>query len=493
MTMTVAKFGGTSIGSADSMRAASTIVCGDSNIRLVVLSAVSGTTNDLVELIRFRPDSDLKNIDCSFHELKERHNQIISELDLEDNLLEDNLQNLVEDWAIETRKLLRNLQTTRENPKQQRLAAAASDLLLSQGEKISTAIFTALLNKSGTHAAFVDAQKIIRTDDNFGRAEPEPRLIRQLAREHLPLFSGSDRFVYVTQGFVGATANGETTTLGRGGSDFSAALFAEATDASELQIWTDVAGIRTIDPRIDIDAKVISKITFPEAAEMANFGAKILHPATLEPARRAKVRVFIGDTRSPNSDGTTICPELAESPAIRAVAIRKNQTLITVSSPRMLNTHGFLAKMFAILAEHRISVDLVTTSEVSVALTIDSASLSSEGKQITEYSELLRDLHSLGEVRIEGSLALIALIGNNLQNTPGISAHTFTAIGSTNVRLICQGASSHNLCFLVDASEAEHSACALHQSFILKTGTADEHCAQITKQLSAEAIPLEVQ
>ncbi len=458
MELTDAKFGGTSVGSAEALRAAVDIVRKDESIRFVVLSAVSGTTNRVVELsnISSNVKSNSSDLNRILEELRELHRKIIEDLDLSIRLKHN-----FNEWSTTIEKLCEEIRFSSSNGKKE-----LSELLLFQGEWISTRIFETLLDQASINCQLIDSRNLLVTDSNFGKAEPDAPRLQSNCKKALTNLRQETRIVYVTQGFVGATGTGATTTLGRGGSDFSAALFAEAIAAKKLQIWTDVPGIKSIDPRVSDQAKPIERITFAEAAEMANFGAKILHPATLEPARRSGVEVYIGSTRRPELGGTTIDSSLDEEAAVRAVAIRRNQTLITVTSPRMLNTHGFLAKMFAALAEHKVSVDLVTTSEVSVALTIDSAGLSSCGESITSNEALLSALHQLGDVKIEDNLSLIALIGNSLQSTPGISARTFYAVGQKNVRLICQGASSHNLCFLVDAKESEEVACSLHRMFI---------------------------
>lgn len=455
MGLTIAKFGGTSVGSGEAMQAAASIVEDNPEIRAVVLSAVSGTTNLLCEIGQCLRTNSKGLITEKLIHLHEKHLQILTELDL---LAE--ATPYLDAWYENLTQLVHDFDNFEGEER-----TAWSDLFLSQGEEISTLIFTILLNRMGIQAIRKDARDWIKTDDSFGRAEPRLQQIRERVRQDIQ----EDREslgIFVVQGFVGSTKDGRTTTLGRGGSDFSAALLAEAMGASDLQIWTDVAGVRTMDPRVVENSLTIFQMSFAEAAELANFGAKVLHPATLEPARRSNCRVFIGSTRNPELSGTTISTNIEYEPAVRAIAIRRNQTLITVTSPRMLNTHGFLAQMFAVLARHRVSVDLVTTSEVSVALTIDSASISSEGVDICDSVDFIKELNSLGEVRIESDLSLVALIGNRLQSTPGVSAKTFRAIGSANVRLICQGASSHNLCFLVASEHADSAARALHASFI---------------------------
>lgn len=235
-----------------------------------------------------------------------------------------------------------------------------------------------------------------------------------------------------------------------------------------MQIWTDVPGIMTMDPNVVAQAKVISEISFDEAAELANFGAKVLHPATLWPAIRKKIHVFVGSTFQPELGGTWVVPELNEKPTVRALALRQYQTLITVTSLRMLNAQGFLAKLFGVLASYHLSVDLVTTSEVSVALTIDGASNGSSGKGIYQFPTLLQELQEFCQVKIEENLTLVAIIGNGLTEAAGVGAKTFNSISDCNVRLVCHGASSHNICFLVKQEEAVKVVNQLHQEWITK-------------------------
>jgi aspartate kinase len=218
-----------------------------------------------------------------------------------------------------------------------------------------------------------------------------------------------------------------------------------------------------MDPRVVPTARIIPEISFAEAAEMANFGAKVLHPATLWPAVRASIPVFVGSTFQPEKEGTRILPNRSsDAPLIRAIAVRKEQTLITVSSLRMLNSHGFLAKMFEVLARHSLSIDLVTTSEVSVALTVDEGSLGSGGKRVSEQHEMIHELRQFAEVKIEEGLSLIAIIGNSLNHSSGVAAKVFHSISEFNVRLVCHGASEHNVCFLVAAKQANEVAKRLH-------------------------------
>ena len=266
-------------------------------------------------------------------------------------------------------------------------------------------LFAEALRQEGVRTHLLDARQVIRTDDVHGNADPDIKVIQKLCRSELDTLLDQG-FVIVTQGFIGSTESGATTTLGKGGSDYTAALLAEALQAQQVYIWTDVCGIFSCDPRIIEQCHLIAEISFVEAAELATFGARILHPATLWPAIRCNIPVFIGSTFAPNKGGTWIRDRVQNSPKVRALAVRRNQTLVTVRSFRMFQTRGVLAELFDILSRHAISVDLVTTSEVSVALTLDNPERLS--------AEVIRELSAIAEIEIENELALIAVVGNDL-------------------------------------------------------------------------------
>jgi len=236
---------------------------------------------------------------------------------------------------------------------------------------LSSYLFTQVLRGQGLDAVRFDVRKVLKTDSQFAKATPNIAATAAAAQKYLvPLLAEQ---VVVTQGFIGSDEHNQTTTLGRGGSDYSAALLAEAINAKSVHIWTDVVGIFSTDPRLCVKATPIARLSFDEAAEMATFGAKVLHPATILPASRSHISVFVGSSREPQLGGTWIEKEKSEQPGIRAVTQRKNQILLTVKSPEMLLASGFLARVFTILSEFNISVDLVTTSEISVAITLDNA------------------------------------------------------------------------------------------------------------------------
>ncbi len=454
-SLIVAKFGGTSMGSGEALRNAARILKADPAARLVVVSATSGTTNQLISLCEAEFAGHEAAGSQLAKQIKERHEDLASAVSIR-----------VPEFAFlfaEMDFLQRSIRDARATGLRQ--SAKLLDQLLSLGERLSSEIFSCLLRAEGRNASCFDVRRVLRTDSHFGKAEPEISTIAALAAEHLA--SELERTeLLVTQGFIGATSSGDTTTLGRGGSDFSAALLGEALKAEAVQIWTDVPGVFTMDPNVVREARLISELSFPEASELANFGAKVLHPSTLSSAMRAGVPVYVGSTFQAGVGGTWVRSESTNSPMVRAIALRRKQTLITVNSLGMLNAQGYLARMFQVLADHNLSVDLVTTSEVSVALTIDIASQGSGVRPILENQELLNELRSFAEITIEEDYTLVSVIGNRIASTPGVGLRALKSIGPHNVRLLCHGASDHSFCFLVDPASANEVAFRLHGEFI---------------------------
>jgi aspartate kinase len=445
----VSKFGGTSMADAAAMRRCANIVKGDPDKKIIVVSATAGTTNLLSE---FATDITAEQRIAISKQIRDKHLSICADLKYPGDVPEKVEKLCDELEAIASRKQL--------------MTMMLRDEIFSFGERLSSAIFKAVLEEvSGEKIHLFDARDAIITDDNFGSAEPAIEAISDKCMALLEPFVLESRIV--TQGFIGSDKKGATTTLGRGGSDYSAALIAEAMNADVLEIWTDVTAIYTTDPRIAEDARPITEISFDEAAELSVFGAKVLHPATMVPAIRKNIRVYVGSSIHPDKPGTWIVKETRKKPVIRAISLRRNQTLLTVHSLDMLHRHGFLAQFFQVLANFKISVDLVTTSEVSVALTLDSDLNAPGNQKLTE--KVLDELRSFCEVDIEGKLSLIALIGNNLDTTAGLSGPVFGALENVNIRMICHGASSHNLCFLVAEEEAEDVVRVLHKKFITES------------------------
>ncbi|HIC7970203.1 TPA: lysine-sensitive aspartokinase 3 [Enterobacter ludwigii] len=441
----VAKFGGTSVADYEAMNRSADVVLADPNTRLVVLSASAGVTNLLVSLSegleateRFVKLDALRKIQFNILERLQNPNVIREEVE---RLLE-NITTLAEAASLAT-------------------STALTDELVSHGELMSTLLFVEILRERNVHAQWFDVRKVMRTSDRFGRAEPDVEMLAELTQQQLAprLAEG----MVITQGFIGSEAKGRTTTLGRGGSDYTAALLGEALHATRVDIWTDVPGIYTTDPRVVSAAKRIDVIAFEEAAEMATFGAKVLHPATLLPAVRSDIPVFVGSSKDPKAGGTLVCKKTENPPLFRALALRRRQTLVTLHSHNMLHSRGFLAEVFGILARHNISVDLITTSEVSIALTLDTTGSTSTGDTLLTQS-LLIELSELCRVEVEEDLALVAIIGNKLSRACGVGKEVFGVLDPFSIRMICYGASSYNLCFLVPADQAEQVVQKLHQN-----------------------------
>jgi len=441
----VAKFGGTSVADYAAMNRSADVVLADPNTRLVVLSASAGVTNLLVSLSegleateRFVKLDALRKIQFDILERLQNPNVIREEVE---RLLE-NITTLAEAASLAT-------------------STALTDELVSHGELMSTLLFVEIMRERNIPAQWFDVRKVMRTSDRFGRAEPDVEALAELTTQQLaPRLADG---IVITQGFIGSEAKGRTTTLGRGGSDYTAALLGEALHATRVDIWTDVPGIYTTDPRVVSAAKRIDVIAFEEAAEMATFGAKVLHPATLLPAVRSDIPVFVGSSKDPKAGGTLVCKKTENPPLFRALALRRRQTLVTLHSHNMLHSRGFLAEVFGILARHNISVDLITTSEVSIALTLDTTGSTSTGDTLLTQS-LLIELSELCRVEVEEDLALVAIIGNKLSRACGVGKEVFGVLDPFNIRMICYGASSYNLCFLVPADQAEQVVQKLHQN-----------------------------
>ena len=440
--MIVSKFGGTSVGTLEAMTHSAHIVAQNPDRKLIVISATSGTTNNLVALEN--PNISSTDREQMLLEIEERHVEIIGQLENSTTIM------------IEFKRLLSEL---REHLEQFGRDKRWKDTLYSFGELMSTKIFVEVLKKHGVKAEWLDARKVIKTDSTFSAAVPDLASIKKKA--DLYIKPGK---TYLTQGFIGSDLFGSTTTLGRGGSDYSAALFAEAVNADTLEIWTDVAGVYTTDPRLVKEARPIPEISFDEAAELSVFGGKVLHPATLKPAIRSNTSVRVASSKEPKLPGTFIVNTAKDEPTVRALSLRKDQTLLTVRSLDMLHQYGFLAKLFSVLSKHKISVDLVSTSEVSVALTLDTAMKASNKVELT--NEVLKELREFCDVEVERGLSLVALIGNHLDITSGVSGNLFGMLRDYNIRMVCHGASANNVCFLVKEGIGENIVKLLHKKFI---------------------------
>ncbi len=335
------------------------------------------------------------------------------------------------------------------------LSPRSMDAIASIGERLSSLIVTFAFRAAGISAQYVDARRVIVTDDRFTRAQPLFEKTYALLQESVrPIVAES---VVVMGGFIGATQNGQTTTLGRGGSDYTAAIVGAGLDAEEIQIWTDVDGMLTADPRIVPDAHRVKSISFAEAAEMAYFGAKVLHPATVLPAIERNIPVLILNSLRPEVAGTRITSEpLPCNNPVKSISCKRGITVVNIRSTRMLMAHGFLRRIFEIFDRQKSSVDMVSTSEVSVSLTLDNR----ENLEI-----ICEELRQFAEVNADDAQAIVCLIGEDIRHTPGIAARAFSALGGKNIRMISQGASELNLGFVISERDLEQAVTALHAEF----------------------------
>ncbi len=440
----VAKFGGTSVANFAAMKNCAQIIADNPNTRVVVVSASAGVTNHLVKLANtpltqqqiHQVVEDIRNIQLS----------ILNDLGAPNDVAEK-LNALILSMA--------ELASHEELLHSDEL----KDSLLSFGERMSSLLFAEVLKQTVVKGENFDIRKVLKTDSTFGQAVPDLQSIKSHAETLMkPELVDS---VLVTQGFVGADQQGKTTTLGRGGSDFTAALLAEALDAQSCEIWTDVVGVYTTDPRITDAARPLPELSFEEAAEMANFGAKVLHPATMEPALRKNIKVFVGSSREPEKGGTWIVRDCADEPPYRAITRRKQQVMVTVKTPKMMHAQGFLQQVFTIIAKHSLSVDLVTTSEIAVSFTLDNPANSVAEKL---NRDTLDELREFCEVVVESDYDLVTVVGNNMHSAAGVSAKIFSSVDKYNLRMICYGANPHNMSFLVHQDDSSNIVKQLHRN-----------------------------
>ncbi|ALT00231.1 lysine-sensitive aspartokinase 3 [Lacimicrobium alkaliphilum] len=443
MSLNIAKFGGTSVANIDAMTSCARIVMDNAATRVVVVSAAAGVTNYLVQLAN--EELTVEQINQVIASIEQIEFAILTGLDSppQVSVKLNELLNLLRELAFHEEILHR---------------PDLKDAMLSLGERMSSLLFAELLCQKGLQAENFDARKVIKTDSDFGQAAPDIELVAAQANKLIkPELS---RTVLVTQGFVGSDEQDNTTTLGRGGSDYTAALLAEALGADSCEIWTDVIGVYTTDPRITDKARPLPELSFEEAAEMATFGAKVLHPATMVPAVRRNIPVFVGSSREPEKGGTWIVKDCKQEPHFRALTRRRDQVLVTVKTPSMLYASGFLQQVFEILARHNLSVDLVTTSEIAVSLTIDNPPNSVRARL---NRATIEDLKQISDVSVEEGYDLVTVVGNNMHSAAGVSSQIFESVRNYNLRLICYGANPHNISFLVSGKDSTDVVKELHR------------------------------
>jgi aspartate kinase len=449
--MIVMKFGGTSVESAEAIeRVAEIAGSRRKQSPVVIVSAMAGVTDQLASAGHAAASGDSETSVAALASLRDRHLQTAREL--LGKKRSATLAPRLELYFSELENFLRGLAAVRE------LTPRGSDYLLSFGELLSSIIVADAFASRGLNAAWVDSRACLVTDATYTRAMPQMAETRERCKAKItPLLS--KKRIPVMGGFIAATADGVPTTLGRGGSDYSAAIIGAALDADRIEIWTDVEGMMTTDPRLCPQARTIKQISFNEAAELAYFGAKVLHPATLLPAIHQNIPVYVLNSRNVKSTGTEITAQAPRSRDVfRAITAKKAISIVNVVASRGVMVHGFLRSVFEALDRHAASVDIVAISEVSLSFTM-------ETKRLPQA--LLNDLEQIADVTCENDQAIICLVGEDIHGKPGIAASVFNTVAEAevNIRMISQGASEINISFVVSESDVPKAVRHLHEHF----------------------------
>ena len=448
----VMKFGGTSVEDATAILRTAAIVSGrrDRGLQpIVVVSAMAKVTDQLIAAAAAAGRDDrAAAVEIARGILRERHLRTAAEL-VPAEALPPIAAALDQDFdALDD--LLRGIAAVGE------LTPRTNDLVLSFGERASSRMVAAAFRAAGLAAAHLEARTCIVTDSTYGKAAPdEPAIEQRLLALALPLLEAGQ--IPIMGGFIGSNAAGITTTLGRGGSDYTAALVGGGLHAGAIEIWTDVDGIMTTDPRIVPEALRVKTISFEEAAELAYFGAKVLHPATILPAVQKSIPVYVLNSRNPTNEGTRITAVAARCTSpFKSIAAKKRLTIIDIVASRMLMAHGFLKAVFDTFDRYKCAIDMVSTSEVSISLTVDSNE---------QLPAICAELRKIADVKYEGRKALVCLVGEDIRGHNGIAGRVFSAISHINVRMISQGASEINMSFMIEEDDVEEAIRSLHRVF----------------------------
>lgn len=436
--MKVLKFGGTSVGSVENMRAVMQLIT-DGNKKLVVLSAMSGTTNSLIEISNYLKK---KNKDSARH--------LIGELEQKYNKVVESLYTTTEKKSIGKKyvsSIFQNIRSFTSGDYSQN----TENSIVAQGELLSTGIFTELMLENGFKTVNLPALDFMKIDSDKAA---DMYFIREKIEETIAKAGDAD--YYITQGFICRNADGEIDNLQRGGSDYTASLIGAAIDAEEVEIWTDIDGFHNNDPRFVENTKKIDQLSFDEAAELAYFGAKILHPQTVLPAKLQNIPVRLKNTMNPSDSGTLIASESKEK-GIKAVAAKDGITAIKIRSYRMLNAYGFLKNIFEIFEFFKTPIDMISTSEVAVSLTIDNTK---------HLNEIVAELKEYGEVEVDNDLSIVCIVGDSIAEESGFATKVFTALHEIPLRMISYGGSRHNISVLVKTELKKQTLQALSNNLL---------------------------
>ena len=443
------KFGGSSLADAQAIARVAGIIVSRAQVPLVVVvSAMGKTTDRLVNIADDAAAGRRADAIKSVEEIEQYHREEAQGVVRPDAYPE--LDAFLETHFQELREIVGGLATLGE------LTPQSSDAVTSFGERLSSFIVTLALRRKGLRAARLDSREVIVTDDRFTQAAPRFDLTNPRLQDAIPpLHEDSD--AVVMGGFVAATESGITSTLGRGGSDFTAAIVGAALDADEIQIWTDVDGVMTADPSMLPNALRLRVMSFAEASELAYFGARVLHPSTVIPAIESDIPVRVLNSHKPELDGTRIVSQCPPSfSTVKSIAYKEHITVVDIRSTRMLMAHGFLAKIFEVFNRFETAVDMVSTSEVEVSLTID---------RTDRLPEITEELEKFAEVTHDSGQAIVCLVGDNLRYSTGTAAKIFSAIEDVNIRMISQGASRLNVSFVIDEADLQTTVEGLHKAF----------------------------
>jgi aspartate kinase len=452
----VCKFGGTSVGDAEAIARTATIIGARRERQpIVVVSALAGATNGLLAIAEQAARGQLIGALRSIEALRERHLQQTQLLLAADEAVADDIASEISAVFDELAMLADALGTLGD------LTPRSLDAIASLGEQMSSVLIVAAFKLRGLPAVHVDARQVVITDERYTKAEPLPDAIAEAAQRILtPLLR--EGLIPVMGGYIGsAKSNGVTTTLGRGGSDYSASLVGAALQAEAIEIWTDVDGMLSADPRVVQGAQLIERIAFDEASELASFGAKVLHPNTISPAVTKGIPVWILNSRRPEGKGTLITFDAPRRP-VTAIAGKSGVSLVKVRSPRMLLTEGFMRTLFGVFERHRTSVDVVATSEVSVSVTIDDAA---------HLDELILELRELGDVTMERNRGIVSVVGLGLSDGGKAMACALTAVGDIRVHMLSLSSSGINLTVVVDGEQVNPAMQRLHAAFFGSAAT----------------------
>lgn len=448
--MIVLKFGGTSVRDGEWINKALEITKNQLHrAPLVVASAMGKTTDRLQEIAHLAEKGKREKAEDIIQTLKDSHCSVASGFLSENNLT--SCLSALEILFTRLKSITKGLSLLRE------CTPRSNDAILSFGELLSTTIIAHRARETGIKTTFADSREFIKTDDQFTRAQVLEDLTNSLIREKIKPEKGK---LTVVQGFIASTGDDVTTTLGRGGSDYTASIIAAALDAEEIQIWTDVDGIMSSDPGIIPNAATVPVISYKEAAELAYFGARVIHPSTIQPAINTKIPVLVKNTGNPEAEGTRIVPDQQvkqqKEELPKALAFKKGITVINITSYRMLLAYGFLRRIFEIFEKYNTSVDIISTSEVSVSMTIDNT---------THLDSIEEKLKKIGSIIIEDNMSIICLVGQGLWKNPLVISKVFKNLDSIPVRMISLGASDTNLSFVVPDRQAENTIKSLHNTF----------------------------